>query len=170
MITLRDYQENISDKAAEKLHNNGLAYLSMEVRTGKTLTALATAAKYGAKSVLFITKIKAIPSIRADYDLLSPEYKLEIINYESVHKCTGEYDLIVCDEAHSLGALNHHSEQKPSKRLQTANQCFICRGHQLPKAIRSCTINFGCALFLHSQSGRIFIRGQNHSCSSKRNL
>ena len=113
MITLRDYQENISDKAAEKLHNNGLAYLSMEVRTGKTLTALATAAKYGAKSVLFITKIKAIPSIRADYDLLSPEYKLEIINYESVHKCTGEYDLIVCDESHSLGAY-----PKPSQRTK----------------------------------------------------
>lgn len=63
MITLRDYQERISSKAASLLHGNGWAYLSMEVRTGKTLTALATAGKYGAKSVLFITKIKAIPSM-----------------------------------------------------------------------------------------------------------
>lgn len=81
MITLRDYQERISSKAASLLHGNGWAYLSIEVRTGKTLTALATAGKYGANSVLFITKIKAIPSIQADYDLLSPKYKLEVINY-----------------------------------------------------------------------------------------
>lgn len=117
MITLRDYQERISSKAASLLHGNGWAYLSMEVRTGKTLTALATAGKYGAKSVLFITKIKAMPSIQADYDLLSPKYQLEVINYESVHKCTGNYDLIVCDEAHSLGAY-----PKPSQRTKAVKK------------------------------------------------
>lgn len=55
---LRDYQENISTDAAKLLGWTHIAYLCMEVRTGKTLTALAAAEKYGAKVVLFATKKK----------------------------------------------------------------------------------------------------------------
>ena len=57
-MNLRDYQERISTEAAECIRENGLAYLAMECRTGKTLTALVTAQKYGAERVLFITKKK----------------------------------------------------------------------------------------------------------------
>ena len=63
MIELRDYQEEISTKAANLLRSKKIAYLAMEVRTGKTLTALATAMKYGAKKILFVTKKKAINDI-----------------------------------------------------------------------------------------------------------
>ena len=70
MIQLRKYQNNIAIQAAYKLVAFGCCYLSMECRTGKTITALSAADNFDAQSVLFITKLKAIPSIRADYEAL----------------------------------------------------------------------------------------------------
>ena len=63
MITLRDYQVENSNKALSILEQYGIVYLSMEVRSGKTLTALQTANMCNVQSVLFITKKKAISSI-----------------------------------------------------------------------------------------------------------
>lgn len=117
MIQLRDYQERISTSAATLLREKKICYLSMECRTGKSLTALAAADKLGVKSVLFITKIKAKKSVEDDYRALNPNYELEVINYESVHKCVGKYDLVVCDEAHSLGAY-----PKPSQRAKAVKK------------------------------------------------
>lgn len=113
-MELRDYQKDISARATSLLKKHRICYLAMECRTGKTLTALSIAQEYGAKSVLVISKVKALPSIRADYELLNPGYALEAINYESAHKCTGSYDLIILDEAHSLGSF-----PKPSQRAKT---------------------------------------------------
>ena len=78
----------------------------MEVRTGKTLTSLAICEDLGVENVLFITKKKAISSIEADYKLLNPNFNLSVINYESLHKIdlNNDYNLIICDEAHSMGA------------------------------------------------------------------
>jgi hypothetical protein len=103
MIQLRDYQEQISNKAKILLDEYKIAYLSMQMRTGKTLTALAAAWKYGAKDVLFMTKLKAIESIKKDYELLNPSYNLTVQNYEQSHNINGNFDLIILDEAHSLG-------------------------------------------------------------------
>lgn len=114
MIQLRKYQNNIAIQAAYKLVAFGCCYLSMECRTGKTITALSAADNFDAQSVLFITKLKAIPSIKADYEALKPvSFQLNVINYESAHKAKGKYDLVIIDEAHSLGAY-----PKPSKRTQ----------------------------------------------------
>ena len=43
MIELRDYQKDLSDKAVRLLRVKKIAYLAMEVRTGKTLTSLNAA-------------------------------------------------------------------------------------------------------------------------------
>ena len=109
----RDYQVDIIDKGIEILLKHKLLYLAMEVRTGKTLTSLGIANMVGVKDVLFITKKKAISSIVADFDLLKPSFTLCVINYESLHTIDPDihWDLIVCDEAHSMGAF-----AKPSKR------------------------------------------------------
>lgn len=120
-MKLREYQNTISNQAVEKLHNFGCCYLSMECRTGKTITALVTAARFGAKSVLFVTKLKAIGSIESDYKLLHPSYSIQVVNYESAHKADGNFDLIILDEAHSLGAY-----PKPSKRTQNVKK--LCHG------------------------------------------
>ena len=67
MYKLRDYQVNLSSKANDILTKYKIVYLAMEVRTGKTLTALKTAELYGAQKVLFLTKKKAISGIYEDY-------------------------------------------------------------------------------------------------------
>ena len=86
----------------------------MEVRTGKTLTALGICQNLNCNNVLFVTKKKAISSIVSDYKMLDPNYYLEVINYESLHKITRKpWDIIIVDEAHSLGAF-----PKPSKRAK----------------------------------------------------
>lgn len=121
MIELREYQKDIAARAVALLRKNKMAYLSMEVRTGKTLTALAAARDYGARSVLVVSKIKALPSIAADYNALAPDFRLDLINYESVHKAEGRYDLVILDEAHSLGAF-----PKPSKRARAVRA--VCKG------------------------------------------
>ena len=109
----RDYQEEIISKGIDVIAEHGFVYLAMEVRTGKTLTSLGIAQGMGVRSVLYITKKKAISSIQADYNLLSPNFSFQVINYESLHKIEGSFDLVVLDEAHSIGAF-----PKPSKRAK----------------------------------------------------
>lgn len=125
MIRLRDYQERISDEAADLLRSYRIAYLAMECRCGKSLTALASAEKYGAKSVLFVTKKKAIPSITKDYEELKASggctFSIEVVNYESAYKHSIEPDLVMLDEAHNLSAY-----PKPSSKTKVAKE--ICKG------------------------------------------
>jgi len=112
-MTLRDYQVKIARDAADCVEKHGLAYLAMETRTGKTITALEVAKNLSVKRVLFVTKKKAIGSVQRDYEGYTEHFTCDIINYESVSKCKGPYDLVVCDEAHSLGAY-----PKPAKRVK----------------------------------------------------
>lgn len=124
-MNLRPYQKRISEKASELLKSKGIAYLAMAVRTGKTLTALETARLFGAQSVLFITKLKTIPSIKADYALLqksTPLYGLEVVNHESAHKFIGRsFDVVVVDEAHCLGAYPKPTQKAKKVREVCAN-------------------------------------------------
>ena len=69
MGTLRDYQIRIANDGAEMLQRKKIVCLFMEVRTGKSLTALEICKLSAATKVLFITKIKAFSSIQNDYDL-----------------------------------------------------------------------------------------------------
>ncbi len=103
-MELRNYQTRLSKEAAEILQRKKIVYLAMEVRTGKTITALQTAENYGAKNVLFLTKLKAFSSVQSDYDNINFTFKLTIANDESLHKVTGEFDLIIHDEHHRFGA------------------------------------------------------------------
>lgn len=105
-MEFRDYQKNIIERGCEIIRNHGFLYLAMEVRTGKTLTSLGIAERVGAKNLLFITKKKAISSIKDDIKKLMPFYKSFVINYESLHRLSDNirWDFIIVDEAHSMGA------------------------------------------------------------------
>lgn len=119
-VQLRPYQKEIVDKTCKLLREAPrFAYLSMEVRTGKTLTALsALDCAGGVSRVLFVTKKKAIAGIQKDYKALAPSYDCDFINYESLHKIVDDrYDAIVFDEAHSMGAF-----PKPSLRTKEARR------------------------------------------------
>lgn len=107
----RDYQDKISSDAVEILRRKKIVCLFMQVRTGKTITALETCKKYDAKKVLFITKIKAFSSIESDYNNFGYTYDLTIINRESLHKIeTNNFDVVIIDEVHG-----YTSYPKPSK-------------------------------------------------------
>ncbi|MDB4789583.1 SNF2-related protein [Verrucomicrobiales bacterium] len=114
----RDYQRTIISQGVGVLKSKRFLYLAMEVRTGKTLTSLGIADEIGAGNVLFLTKKKAISTIESDYAMLNPKYNLVVMNYESIHKLPQDmWDLIVCDESHSMGAF-----PKPSKRAKQVRE------------------------------------------------
>lgn len=126
-MNLRQYQIDIAESAKTSLLTCGVGYLSMECRTGKTLTALEALRKCDAKSVLFITKKKAMTSVRNDYNALRNAtvlFDIDIINHESAHKIQGNWDYVVIDEAHCLGAF-----PKPSKK--TVNIRNLCKGRRV---------------------------------------
>ncbi len=127
-LSWRPYQTRIINKAREVLYKYRFVYLAMEVRTGKTLTALGTAQACAFRNVVFLTKKKAISSITQDYELLNPNFKFDVINYESMHKLLlTRCDFLILDEAHGLGAF-----PKPSKRAKAVKDfikkfdCAVC--------------------------------------------
>lgn len=100
---LRDYQIKNASEATEILKYKNIVVLNMEVRTGKTLTALQICKNINAENVLFITKIKAFSSIQNDYNDFGYSFNITIINKESIHKIeSNDFDVIVCDESHGL--------------------------------------------------------------------
>jgi Type III restriction enzyme, res subunit len=149
MFELRDYQSELAQEGCKILQDVGIVYFNCEVRVGKTLMALEAARIYGAKSVLFLTKKKAISSILGDYqkmldegmmtifsdaDLyldppepaaekyhkdLKPGYALTVINNESIHKVEGDFDLLVVDEVHRISGY-----PKPSKMAKDLRERF----------------------------------------------
>lgn len=104
MVTLRDYQLKICTRAKLILEQYGIVYLALEMRLGKTLISLEVCKRLQARSVLFITKKKAIQSILNDYRLGAFSFNITVINYEQLDKVKGKFDFIIIDEAHGLGA------------------------------------------------------------------
>jgi SNF2 family DNA or RNA helicase len=134
-MQLRDYQIELSDKATNILHNYGLVYLAMQVRTGKTLTAFATAHKFGAKKVLFVTKKKAIDDIIAQGVELGLNLDIYVTNYEQLHNVNDEFDLIIIDEAHSIGAFPTPSlRAKELKRICNDKPIIYLSGTPTPES------------------------------------
>ncbi len=111
MFELREYQSKAAAQGVEVLKKHKILILNFEVRTGKTHIALEIGAYY--KNVLFVTKKKAISSIEADYIAAGHNFNITVINYESLHKVQGVFDLVIADESHGLGAF-----PKPSKRAK----------------------------------------------------
>ena len=125
-MELRPYQDEIAKKATKILKECGFVYLSMEVRTGKTITALETAYNFGAERVLFITKIKAFSSIKSDYDNIGYLYNLTIINKESLHTIEeNDFDVVIIDEAHGLSAFPKASKYQKDIRKRFSKKPII---------------------------------------------
>ena len=119
-MKLRDYQITIKNKALEILALKNIVYLAMEVRTGKTLTSIAIAYEFGASKVLFVTKKKAITDIIEQAKLMGYEMEIYVTNYEQLQNVSNKFDLIIVDEAHSLGAY-----PVPSKRTYALKQIAV---------------------------------------------
>ena len=118
------HQTEISLQAYGLLKRYGWVYLAMQERTGKTLTSILVAEMSKCTNILVITKAKALKG-DDDKDIVSAKggwagalnlyLKVKsvnqvwktatktytIVNYESIHKISGKYDLVIIDEAHS---------------------------------------------------------------------
>ena len=127
MFELRQIQKDKSDDLATVVRKYRIGILAGEVRSGKTLTVLATAEKLNKRKVLFVTKKKAMSSIQSDFVLGAFKYEMILINYESVHKAdTKNIDLIICDESHSMGAFPTPSKRtKAIKKIAYQNRCDV---------------------------------------------
>ena len=114
MIELRSYQQAAADRIENLMRKYRCAYLSGEVRTGKTLTAFEVIRRLDCQTVLFVTKKKAIASIEKDRDAMGLTDVVTVINFEQIHKWeTIHWDALILDEAHGVGAF-----PKPSKRFK----------------------------------------------------
>ena len=102
MIENREYQDRAVELALPILNDHGMVVLNMECRTGKNITSFKLVEKYGAKKVLMISPKSAFYGIMDDLKVYDPNFKIDIINLESLHKIKNVYDLIVFDEYHNL--------------------------------------------------------------------
>ena len=128
-MQLRDYQIDISSRGAQILKDKYILCLAMEVRLGKTFTSLEICRKLGYKSILFLTKKKAISSIESDAQKIVPNSDIVIINYESIHKVNrSNFDVIICDESHTMSAF-----PKPSLRTKQVRNLVVKCG--MPRVI-----------------------------------
>jgi len=136
-MELRDYQIEKANEAVRILRSKNIVYLAMEVRCGKTLTALETIRLYGAKNVLFLTKKKAIKSIENDYKNFeyNKHFELTVTNNESMHKIVGKFDLVVHDESHRFGAFPKPSNgAKMFSRLYGRLPLILLSGTPTPES------------------------------------
>lgn len=107
------HQITVANEAFAILKQYGIVYLAMEERTGKSLSAILTVEKSDkVKTVLVITTNKGLGNndlTKGKYTGwkgLFAQYKTKqvytLINYESVHKITGIFDLVILDEPHTV--------------------------------------------------------------------
>ena len=132
---LRDYQLEIAKRAYNILLKWHIVYLSIEMRVGKTCISLKAAELLGMKNVLFVTKKKAVESIREDYNREQFKFKLTVTNYEQLKHYKPEYDLIIIDEAHSIGHYPKPTERfKELYRLVGSNYLILNSGTPTPES------------------------------------
>tara|TARA_R110002074_G_scaffold373260_3_gene549140 strand:+ start:3640 stop:4848 length:1209 start_codon:yes stop_codon:yes gene_type:complete len=129
---LRNYQQEASVQGVDVLKKYKILILNFQVRTGKTHIALDIAKHYS--NVLFVTKKKAIGSIEKDYITANHTFNITIINYESLHKVKGNFDLVIADESHSLGAFPKPSKRTKMLRSFVNNDLILMTGTLLPES------------------------------------
>lgn len=168
-MELRPYQQDLSSKAAALLREHHIAYLCMEVRTGKTITAFAAAVEYGAATVLFVTKLKAISSIEKDYKEFQPPFVLTTINFESLHSIEfNTHELIIIDEAHSIGQYPIPAERtKLLKKICAGRPVIYLSGTPSPESYSQLYHQFWVSSFSPFAEYKSFYKWANDYVNKK---
>ena len=134
-MELREYQKEAADKLYWLLARKQFAYLMGEVRTGKTLCALSLIERLGIQRCLLVTKKKAIPSIEKDAKALGLQDKVLIINYERLPKFAWTFwQLLIVDEAHSIGAYPKPSGRWKNLRKMSYEKVLLMSGTASPES------------------------------------
>lgn len=120
-IEHREYQYDLAKKVVNNIVLFHICYLACEMRIGKTIIALLAAKSLNKKSILFITKKKAISSIQGDYEKIGFDYDVNFLctNFEQLSEqhTKGGWDLIIVDEASCLGQFPKPAERTKLLRL-----------------------------------------------------
>lgn len=96
-MTLEPHQQKASKRLQHRLTRNGIAILSGEPRSGKTLSFVDAIMK-SCNHPLIITKKSAHDDVKKQADAIN--YTGVITTFHQVHKISGEFDGVVIDEAH----------------------------------------------------------------------
>jgi superfamily II DNA or RNA helicase len=124
--------------------------------------SLAAANKYGAKEVLLLTKKKAIKSIQNDYEALQPGFNLYVTNYEAAHTLiTMQFDLIILDEAHSLGQFPIIAERtKLVNKICEGKPIIYLSGTPTPESYSQIFHQLHCSSFSPFKEYKSFTHGR----------
>jgi hypothetical protein len=142
-MELRKYQKEAADKLYNLLWRKQFAYLSGEVRTGKTACALSLLPRLGIQRCLLVTKKKAIPSIEKDAKALGLQDKVLIINYERLPKFKYTFwQLLIVDEAHSIGAYPKPSGRWKNLRQMSYEKVLLMSGTPSPESFSQLFFQF----------------------------
>lgn len=168
-MNLRDYQTQISDQAVLSLREHKIVYLAMEVRTGKTITALATAYKYGAADVLFVTKKKAIDDIIGQAYDMGFNMQVYVTNFEQLPKVKEKFDIVIIDEAHSIGAYPKQSNRaKELKRICVGLPIIYLSGTPSPESWSQLYHQFWVSSFSPFRDYKTFYKWANDFVNIKK--
>ena len=90
MKTLRDYQIDLAQQGYAKIKELGIVYYAVMMRVGKSAISLETCRLMGVNKVIFLTKKKAISSVKNDYKDFNfdKHFELIITNNENLHNIT----------------------------------------------------------------------------------
>jgi hypothetical protein len=133
MFKLRDYQVDLAKQCEEKLKEHKIAIMNVAVRCGKTHVALEIGKNYN--SVLFITKKIAIASIESDYKAAGHTFDIIITNYENLHKISGVFDLVICDESNEkISAFPKPTLNAKRVKSFVTNDLILITGTLLPES------------------------------------
>lgn len=93
-------QVELADQGLQILRTNGMLYLAMEERTGKTLTAIFICEDSLASKILVITKKKAYKGWQDTLNNFTHLNSYQVVTYHTLDEVKGEYDLVIVDEPH----------------------------------------------------------------------
>lgn len=134
-LELREYQRDIAERACTILDNHGVVLLTMQVRTGKTLTSFAICKTKGYKKVLFVTKKSVIDKVKDEFSRFGFAYSLIVTNYESLHNFDGPYDCVIVDEHHCIGAFPNPSiRAQELRRICGQSPVILLSGTPTPES------------------------------------
>ena len=100
MSEYRPHQIEGGQWLLDTLRKHWGAYLHWQERCGKSGAAIYAVEHSKAKTCLIVTKKRAIEGWNESLDMFKVSKKYKIINYESLHKVVGDFDIILIDEAH----------------------------------------------------------------------
>ncbi len=101
MLKPFEHQLDLGRKSYEVLKQYGLAYLSGEERTGKTIASIVCAELCDITSVLIVTKKKAYTDWNLVLQGLDKNHIYSLTTYHQINKVASNFDMVIIDEAHN---------------------------------------------------------------------